>query len=80
MNILVVDDNKSITTVLKKYFLAKQHEITICNDAIQGLELILSELENIPGLTFESKLFTAPEGQAFSLAGDIQIQFPIILP
>ena len=44
------------------------------------LQLILKELEKIPGLTAESRLFTATEGQTFSLAGDIQIQFPIILP
>jgi hypothetical protein len=44
------------------------------------LELILQELERIPGLIAEPRLFTASEGQAFSLAGDVQIQFPIILP
>ncbi|UCE64578.1 MAG: hypothetical protein JSU59_05440 [Nitrospirota bacterium] len=44
------------------------------------LPIILQELEKIPGLTVESKLFTSPEDQTFSLAGDIQIQFPIILP
>jgi len=44
------------------------------------LQLILKELEKIPSLTVESKLFTTTEQQAFSLAGDIQIQFPIILP
>ncbi len=44
------------------------------------LGLILDELEGIPGLTAESRLFTTSEGQSFSLAGDIQIQFPIILP
>ena len=44
------------------------------------LQLILKELADIPGLTTESRLFTATEGHGFSLAGDIQIQFPIILP
>lgn len=44
------------------------------------LELILQELERIPELTAEPRLFTASEGKAFSLAGDVQIQFPIILP
>jgi hypothetical protein len=44
------------------------------------LSIILQELEKIPGLAVESKLFTAPEDQTFSLAGDIQIQFPVILP
>lgn len=44
------------------------------------LPIILQELKKFPGLTVESKLFTSPEDQTFSLAGDIQIQFPIILP
>ena len=44
------------------------------------LQVILKELETIPGLTAESRLFTPSEGDPFSLAGDIQIQFPIILP
>jgi len=44
------------------------------------LQLILKELEKMPSLTVESKLFTTSEEQAFPLAGDIQIQFPIILP
>jgi len=44
------------------------------------INVILRELEAISELTVESKIFKDPEAKGFALAGDIQIQFPIILP
>ena len=40
MKILVVDDNKSITSSLEKYLKIKGFEVSICNDGEDGLELI----------------------------------------
>jgi DNA-binding response OmpR family regulator len=40
MKILVVDDNKSITSSLEKYLKIKGFEVSICNDGQDGLELI----------------------------------------
>jgi len=43
MKILVVDDNKSITSALEKYFKIKGFEVRICNDGRDGLELIQND-------------------------------------
>ena len=43
MKILVVDDNKSITSSLEKYLKIKGYDVSICNDGEKGLELILNE-------------------------------------
>ena len=40
MKILVVDDNKSITSSLEKYLKIKGFEVKICNDGYDGFELI----------------------------------------
>ncbi|HJU13235.1 MAG TPA: response regulator [Candidatus Nitrosotalea sp.] len=40
MRILLVDDNKSITTMLSKYLTAKGHECITSNDGRNGLTLI----------------------------------------
>lgn len=40
MNILVVDDNKSITDSLEKYLKIKGHNVGICNEGSEGLEFI----------------------------------------
>jgi len=40
MKILVIDDNKSITSSLEKYLKIKEYEVRICNDGWDGLELI----------------------------------------
>jgi len=40
MKILVVDDNKSITSSLEKYLKIKGFEVMICNDGYDGYELI----------------------------------------
>jgi len=40
MKILVVDDNKSITSSLEKYLKIKGFEVRICNNGYDGLELI----------------------------------------
>ena len=40
MKILVVDDNKSITSSLEKYLKIKGYEVRICNDGYDGLDLI----------------------------------------
>jgi DNA-binding response OmpR family regulator len=40
MKILVIDDNKSITSSLEKYLKIKGFEVSVCNDGYDGLELI----------------------------------------
>jgi len=40
MKILVIDDNKSITSSLEKYLKIKGYEVSVCNDGYDGLELI----------------------------------------
>ena len=40
MKILVVDDNKSITSSLEKYLKIKGFDVSICNNGQEGLELI----------------------------------------
>jgi len=43
MKVLVVDDNKSITSALEKYLKIKGFEVRICNDGYDGFELIQNE-------------------------------------
>ena len=43
MKILVVDDNKSITSSLEKYLKIKGFEVSVCNDGHDGLELIQND-------------------------------------
>ncbi|MFB5615303.1 MAG: response regulator [Candidatus Nitrosomaritimum yanchengensis] len=43
MKILVVDDNKSITSSLEKYLKIKGYDVTISNDGNNGFELINKE-------------------------------------
>ncbi len=40
MKILLIDDNKSITTMLSKYLTAKGHDCVTTNDGRNGLTLI----------------------------------------
>ena len=40
MKILVVDDNKSITSSLEKYLKIKGYDVRVCNNGHDGLELI----------------------------------------
>ena len=40
MKILVVDDNKNITSSLEKYLKIKGFEVSVCNDGYDGFELI----------------------------------------
>ena len=40
MNILIIDDTKSITSILQKYLSIKGHLVSVCNDGIDGLEKI----------------------------------------
>jgi len=43
MKILVIDDNKSITSALEKYLKIKGFDVRICNDGEDGFGLIQSE-------------------------------------
>jgi DNA-binding response OmpR family regulator len=43
MKILVVDDNKSITSSLERYLKIKGFEVKICNKGQDGLKLIQSD-------------------------------------
>ena len=43
MKVLVVDDNKSITSALEKYLKIKGFEVKICNDGHDGFELIQND-------------------------------------
>ena len=37
---LIVDDNKSITTAIEKYLKTQGHDVSVCNEGQKGLELI----------------------------------------
>ena len=41
MNILIVDDNQSITTMVSKYLRLKGNECAVSNSGKEGLEMIL---------------------------------------
>ena len=43
MKILLIDDNKDITTMLSKFFSSKGFETTATNDPMEGLRLIQQE-------------------------------------
>ncbi len=40
MKLLLIDDNKDITTMFSKYFTQKGHSCSICNNAQNGLNMI----------------------------------------
>jgi len=40
MKILLVDDNKDITTMFSKYFTQKGHPCTVCNNSHNALDMI----------------------------------------
>lgn len=40
MKLLLIDDNKDITTMFSKYFTQKGHSCSICNDGHNGLNMI----------------------------------------
>jgi DNA-binding response OmpR family regulator len=40
MKVLVIDDNKSITNSLEKYLTIKGFDVRICNNGLDGFELI----------------------------------------
>ena len=40
MQILLIDDNKDITTMLSKYFIQKGHSCTVSNSGSNGLNMI----------------------------------------
>ena len=43
MNILIIDDQKSITAMFSKYLTLKGNEVTVSNGGKDGLKLILSQ-------------------------------------
>ena len=43
MKILVIDDNKSITSSLEKYLKIKGYEVRVCNNGRDGLDLIKND-------------------------------------
>ena len=43
MNILIIDDNKSITSAVSQYLKAKGFEVSIANDGRSGLSLIQNQ-------------------------------------
>ena len=43
MKILIVDDNTSITHSLETYLKIKGYDVSVCNDAYDGLELIQND-------------------------------------
>ena len=43
MKILIIDDNKSITSSLEKYLKVKGHKVRSCNNGYEGLALIQTE-------------------------------------
>lgn len=43
MKILVIDDNKSITSSLEKYLKVKGHDVITCNDGNEGLKHIQND-------------------------------------
>ena len=40
MKLLLIDDNKDITTMFSKYFTHKGHSCTVCNNGHNGLNMI----------------------------------------
>lgn len=40
MKVLLIDDNKDITTMLSKYFINKGHSCSVSNDSHNGLSMI----------------------------------------
>jgi len=40
MNILVVDDNESLTKLLQRYLKLKEHECTVANDGRTALSIL----------------------------------------
>jgi len=42
MKLLLIDDNKDITTMFSKYFTQKGHSCTACNNSHNGLSMITS--------------------------------------
>src|SRR5438309_10473148 len=40
MKLLLIDDNKDITTMFSKYFTQKGHPCTVCNNSHNGLSMI----------------------------------------
>ena len=43
MNTLIIDDTKSVTSVLLKYLTIKGYQVSVCNDGLEGLERIQKE-------------------------------------
>ena len=42
MKILLIDDNKDITTMFSKYFAQKGHPCTVCNNSHNAIDMITS--------------------------------------
>jgi len=42
LHILLVDDNKEITTMLAKYLKSSGHEVSVANDGRNGLNMIMN--------------------------------------
>ena len=42
LHILLIDDNKEITTMLAKYLKSSSHEVSISNDGRNGLNMIIN--------------------------------------
>jgi len=40
MKLLIIDDNKDITTMFSKYFIQKGHSCPVCNNGNNGLNMI----------------------------------------
>jgi two-component system, OmpR family, response regulator len=47
MNILLIDDNQSITTMFAKYFKLSGHEVQVANTGQNGLALIQNDHDSI---------------------------------
>lgn len=42
LHILLIDDNKEITTMLAKYLKSSSHEVSVSNDGRNGLNMIIN--------------------------------------
>ena len=40
MKLLLIDDNKDITTMFSKYFTQKGHPCTVCNNSHNAIDMI----------------------------------------
>ncbi len=61
MKLIIIDDNKDITTMLSKYLIKKGHDCVVSNDGVNGMNLIKKEKFDYIFLDMSMPDFSGPD-------------------